>query len=696
MALRGDGRLANLPLMRSALLLSFLLMSSTALADQAYIQASPWVVNRLPVMEGQDFHQRCVVQTSFTGTASVQFIAEGKKLRGAIFILTEPLFKEEGRSMDVTLTAGGKSFEFPAQTISKYAVGIEISEKYEAKFRAALENAELVRLKSGFNTYNFSVQLPKAPVQEALACAPVQAELAAAAKDAVSERKNAMLSQAAAQPPLDTQPPSIPANLTPLPNEVPTPPTPSPVAAPVSPQQPNAPKALTVDATPVAPAPVPQAVAPVQQQQPQRVIIGQDLTKQPLSPKAHIVPKGGKDVVLADAMPTILPEGYTFKMAQGASAGERISWDQGGEWMETLVVALDDIGLQAAVSNKTVTVLPKLKPVTMDVASGQVTPAPRPDVIVKENNIMQVTSSDPKNPPSPGMKDEASALLAKMRLDQESLNALLNQPGTAGEDAANDYVPMAYKDGVIGMQPKIGLSDVSDLPDKEDNVKGPVFAAGKGESLKNVVARWSESAGQPTELELQRDYFLDKPITVKGDYDMAVAQLLGQFKDIPDAPRVSGDNEAGIPSPKKAGGLDTGGASGSVKGAKSAMTEAALEEGDDELPVQQSKAEKEEPNAMQQRLGLVARWEASRNTSLRAALSNWARQSQMQLVWNGDSDLTVPQSLQSTARFEDALEKLLSQYDDAAEQPMVQINRDPDTGMMAMIVDIQKSKPNKK
>jgi len=247
---------------------------------------------------------------------------------------------------------------------------------------------------------------------------------------------------------------------------------------------------------------------------------------------------------------------------------------------------------------------------------------------------------------------------------------------------------------VIGMHSKIGLSDVADMPEPEVEAKGPVFAASKGESLKNVVARWSKNAGQPTELELQRDYFLDKPITVKGDYDMAVAQLLGQFKDIPDAPRLSDDN-APVQETKKSL-LDTGGAVGSVKGAKPVMAASDVEEGETELPVQQGKAEKDEPNAMQQRLGLVARWEASRNTSLRAALSNWARQSQMQLVWNGERDLTVPQSLQSTARFEDALEKLLSQYDDQSEQPSVQINRDPDTGMMAMIVDIQKSRPNKK
>jgi len=87
-------------------------MLTPALADQAYVQASAWAVNRLPVMPGQAMHGRCVVQSSFSGNASLQLIVENKKIRGAVFIVTEPIFKKEGRSLDVTVSVNSKAFEF--------------------------------------------------------------------------------------------------------------------------------------------------------------------------------------------------------------------------------------------------------------------------------------------------------------------------------------------------------------------------------------------------------------------------------------------------------------------------------------------------------------------------------------------------------------------------------------------------------
>lgn len=679
---------------------SLLLLTSTAaFADQAYIQSAPWVVSRLPVMEGQDFHQRCMVQASFTGTASVQFIAEGKKLRGAVFILTEPVFKEEGRSLDITLTAGGKSFEFPARTMSKYALAIEISETYADKFQAALKNAELVRLKSGFNTYNFSIQLPKAPVDEAIACAPLPQAPVPKNETPVALRQTAMLNEAVSQQP----PAGPPANLVPLPEDIdkvvvtpqviqpgkspdvqPLPsvvpdPMAKPAATPV--ETPAAPPAPVI-AEPAAPKPLtPEAGATATH----NVVIGSSLNGDK-APKAHIVNTDGNNVVLSEALPLIMPQGYTFKMAQGASPGERISWHKGEDWMDTLIVALDAADLQAAVSNRTVTVLPKLKPVTMEVAGKDVSP-PHGNVIVKENALLPMT--DPRKPPSPGMKDEAASLLANMRLDEKTLSELLGQP-TPAQAAADDFVPLVAKDKAIP-SPKVDLSDVVSQPDL-GKAEIPTYAAGKGESMKAVLSRWSEKSGRPTDVELQRDYFLTRPINVEGDYDLAISQLIGQFQDIPDAPRVSDEADEAVAA---SGDLDTGGATGSVKGQapKSVLRQDKDDEGE-ALPPQQ-KAVPPAEDVVETRLGLVSRWEASRNTSLRSALSNWARQSQMQLVWNAGEDLTIPQTIKSTARFEDALEKLLSQYDSAAERPVIQINRDPDSGLMAMIVDIEKDKPAK-
>ena len=263
--------------MRISLLLSFLLLSSTALADQAYIQANAWAVNRLPVMPGQAPHSRCLLQTSFSGTSSVQFIAEGQKIRGAIFVLTEPVFQEEGRTIDVSLTLDKKAWEFPAFTLSKYAVAVEISDVYEAAFREALPSAKLLILKSGFNNYNFALQDAAAQLEDALACTPPAPPKPVAPP--------APVMNAVKEP--------VPEILTPMPDD-------TQLAAAASTTTTTSKTTTVVNKGGEHPAPV-------------------------TAPSAYFVKQSGRDIPLADALPMITPPGYNYKFTQGSSAIRRNS-----------------------------------------------------------------------------------------------------------------------------------------------------------------------------------------------------------------------------------------------------------------------------------------------------------------------------------------------------------------------------------
>ena len=118
-----------------------------------------------------------------------------------------------------------------------------------------------------------------------------------------------------------------------------------------------------------------------------------------------------------------------------------------------------------------------------------------------------------------------------------------------------------------------------------------------------------------------------------------------------------------------------------------ALDEILIDDADEGAP---APAAPPEPTEQEKRLELVSNWNAVQGTSLRSALSNWARQAQMTLVWQSPEDATVPQNVTGTRKLEDALDALLSQYDEApGDKPNIQINRDPDTGQMAMLVDIQ-------
>lgn len=632
---------------------TLLFLATTAFANQAYIQARAWQVDRLPVLKGQAAHRRCIMQTGFSGTASMQYIADTKRLRGAVIIVTEPIFKEAGRDLDITLTAGREGFEFPAKTLSKYSIAIEISDVHEAAFRAALAKTDQVLLQSGFNRYSFAIQPVEQALEDALACTPPpppppeKLEPSPAMKATLD--KIASMSDAPATPPVSKT--NAATNAAPAVENV--------VADPlVKEERENAPR--------------------------QNVVIGAD--KQKISGQSHFVKTGGTNVALSDALPMILPPNYKVNYAQGASAGERITWNAGGEWLETLVVALDDVSLQAAATGTTVTILPKIRPVAMAVTSTA--PSERAHVIVKENapdSMMRVT--DPSKPPSPGMLDEADAMLASIKqLNEDDLWALNN--ASSKMQPILDDVPMPEK-VAVDVEPAMKRAEPQDKVDTVLAVKEPtpepgiepdiskiVFTAAKGETVREVLARWGQQANAETEVDMKRDYYVGKDVRVQGDLDAAVAALLAQFDDLAQPlHRLGGEAEVEAGMSVSASLDDTGGASGSMG---HAVAKAA--------PVSLTPPE---PDAVEQRLGLVAQWSAVKGTSLRAAMSNWARQAQMQLVWEGAEDVQVAGHISGARRLEDALDTLLSGYDQVAQKPSIQINRDPYTGTIAMIVDVQ-------
>lgn len=628
--------------MRMSLLFSFLLLSSTALADQAYIQANAWAVNRLASMPGQSPHSRCLLQTSFSGTSSVQFIAEGQKIRGAIFVLTEPVFQEEGRTIDVSITLDKKAWEFPAFTLSKYAVAVEISDAYEADFREALAGAGLLILKSGFNNYNFAIQGARAQLEDALACTPPAPPKPIAPPEA---------------PVVNAAVEKAPEILTPMPGEeLPTPnePAVAKVAPPVEAQPPVA----------VATAAATAATA--------TTVVNHGGEKETAKQtSAYFVKQAGKDVPLADALPMILPPGYSYKFTQGASAGERITWPAGDDWLETLIVSLDDANLQLVSAGKTITILPKIKATQLAVVS---TENNRASVIVKEpQSLPAKKATDPTKPPSPGMQTEADVFLNNLRLDEASLQAIAKgqTPGEVPMPPKPDNTETTVTTTTTTVDTKdqqpavIGMDDAPKalVPEAKKDPSAPaVFSATKGETVNEVLTRWGAQADTDLDVNLQRDYFLSKDVTVQGDLDLAVEQVLRQFDDLPSKPRMD---------------------SGEGEGSETASADNAP------TPIVPPAAPAA-PSEQEKRLGLVSNWNAVQGTSLRAALSNWARQAQMTLVWQSTEDSTVPRNVTGTRKLEDALDTLLSQYDDApGDKPNIQINRDPDTGQMAMLVDIQ-------
>ncbi len=81
-----------------------------------------------------------------------------------------------------------------------------------------------------------------------------------------------------------------------------------------------------------------------------------------------------------------------------------------------------------------------------------------------------------------------------------------------------------------------------------------------------------------------------------------------------------------------------------------------------------------------------AKWHAATGTSLEQALDNWARKEGVELVWQANTGFGIKRTVHSNGAFTDALQEILSQYQNDNIRPLAQLNNDPVTGKRTLFV----------
>lgn len=85
------------------------------------------------------------------------------------------------------------------------------------------------------------------------------------------------------------------------------------------------------------------------------------------------------------------------------------------------------------------------------------------------------------------------------------------------------------------------------------------------------------------------------------------------------------------------------------------------------------------------------RWRALEGTNLRKVLQQWAKREDVKFIWQADQTFLVRNSVKSTTEFPEAVSSLLAQYEDQKIRPVAQLNTDPATGEVSLIVKVLKS-----
>jgi hypothetical protein len=85
------------------------------------------------------------------------------------------------------------------------------------------------------------------------------------------------------------------------------------------------------------------------------------------------------------------------------------------------------------------------------------------------------------------------------------------------------------------------------------------------------------------------------------------------------------------------------------------------------------------------------RWRALEGTNLRKVLQQWAVRENVGFIWQADQTFLVRNSVKSTTEFPDAVSSLLAQFKDQSIRPVAQLNTDPKTGEVSLIITALKS-----
>lgn len=193
------------------------------------------------------------------------------------------------------------------------------------------------------------------------------------------------------------------------------------------------------------------------------------------------------------------------------------------------------------------------------------------------------------------------------------------------------------------------VADDDALTDRRPPVKANTqWTAQKGERVDAVLHRWARQAGVRAQIELDNPPAVAKDFALTGAFEVAVNELL----------EASSQNRAVKPSAVLTHG---GGKVTHVSGYEGGVM---------------AKAEQSVGNS----------WRALEGSNLRKVLQRWSIQNGIDFIWEAEQMFYIPQSVNTTTDFPEAVALLLSQFEGQPIRPTAILNTDPQTDKTALII----------
>jgi hypothetical protein len=244
----------------------------------------------------------------------------------------------------------------------------------------------------------------------------------------------------------------------------------------------------------------------------------------------------GSDMPLALALQQIVPADYVTSFESGVNVGQTVSWDGGKPWDQVVNDMLAPLQLQAVIVNKTVHVRSP-----GGWRQGDASPAQ------DKNNLRRANIKDPgeqsEQQDTKALADIATASGGPEKITPaEDRAASKAEPATPAETETlptpeqlnaetPDEAPAAQQDVQNqNTAEKPALPLLAAAPEADKTSANP-WEAKAGESLRDILTRWSEQAGVELVWMASYDYKIKQDVALKDDFTNAVESVIATGLD---------------------------------------------------------------------------------------------------------------------------------------------------------------------
>lgn len=271
----------------------------------------------------------------------------------------------------------------------------------------------------------------------------------------------------------------------------------------------------------------------------------------------------------------------------------------------------------------------------------------------EEVAVLPITNSK-RVAPVPAMDDDEVTRLVKLLEAQKNKKVTVPAEPKEGDSLFDKQAKM-FKDGqaisrdeALSMMDKTEGTEEGRTPQdiamaKRDAAMSDEFKwhAKKGERLSDVLARWADQSGVKIKWQADQDPVLDANIALDLPFEKAVSVLMESVRQSGEQPFY-----------------------------------ASLKENADDVDL-----------VKEDRMG---DWRALLGMDLHAVLESWSDKAQVKLIWDIDTPYRVQKEYRDRASYAQAVTELLDQFKHLKKRPVAQLNVDPVTGQLALIVQAQR------